>query len=547
MTVQVQVKDLALGMFVAELDRPWLDTPFLLQGFLLDNEADLAELRRLCKFVMIEPASSSPTALARLSMPATTKTGASPAIQRAPSTTAPKIIITSAESTKKKPSLFNNLGTSPKEDTDQKAVSAQRPVRAAEPTIVYYKDVAPKPKRSIWEKVDSPSDPAHAQSAHLAADQSDLGALFGSSGTKPKRPGLFKQLLSTLRSKSDDKDDSITETDNTGVDAPESRPLVRIADNRVVLDADLTKAKEIHLRSREMIRDVVDDLRRDRKVDLDKVNEVVDSMVDSVGNNPDALLWLTKLKSRDSYAYDHGIDVAIYLLAFGRHLGYPKDKMRILGVSGLMQDIGKLRVREELLGKSGKLTAEEFDEVKYHVNHSIDILRETSDIPREVLAVVAQHHERLDGSGYPRRLKGDQINSFASMAGIVDSFEALVSQRPYAEAISSHQALQQLNRWKGTSFHEALTEQFIQCIGIFPVGSLVELNTGDVAVVIGQNKIRRLKPKVMLLLDPNKEAYPYPSTLDLLSNPLADDKTPYQIKRDLPTGAYGIDPQEFYL
>ncbi len=547
MTDKVQVKDLALGMFVAELDRPWLDTPFLLQGFLLDNEADLAELRRLCKFVIIDPATSSPTALARLAIPAMPKSSTSPAIQRAPSTTEPKVIITSAEATKKKPSLFSNLGTPLKEETAPSAGSGQRPVRTTEPTVIYYKDAEPKPKRSIWEKVDSPIDPARAQSFHLAAGQSDLSTLFGSNNNQPKRPGLFKQILSTLRSKSEEKEDGATEAHAGSVDAPESRPLVQIADNRVVLHADLTEAKRIHLRSREMIRDVVEDLRRDRKVDLDKVNEVVDSMVESVGNNPDALLWLTKLKSRDSYAYDHGIDVAIYLLAFGRHLGYPKDKMRILGVSGLMQDIGKLRVREELLGKSGKLTAAEFDEVKYHVNHSIDILRETQDIPREVLAVVAQHHERLDGSGYPRRLKGDQINSFASMAGIVDSFEALVSQRPYAEAISSHQALQQLNRWKGSSFHEALTEQFIQCIGIFPVGSLVELNTGDVAVVIGQNKIRRLKPKVMLLLDPNKEAYPYPSTLDLLTNPLADDKTPYQIKRDLPTGAYGIDPQEFYL
>ena len=253
------------------------------------------------------------------------------------------------------------------------------------------------------------------------------------------------------------------------------------------------------------------------------------------------------MKSRDSYAYDHGIDVAVYMLAFGRHLGYPKDKLRILGVSGLMQDIGKLRVSEEILAKSGKLSVEEFEEVKVHVHHSVDILRETADIPKEVLMVVAQHHERLDGSGYPRRLKGDQIYSFAAMSGIVDSFEALVSQRPYAEAISTHQALQQLNRWKGTSFHEALTEQFIQCIGIFPVGSLVELNTGDVAVVIGQNKVRRLKPKVMLLLDPDKQAYQYPSTLDLINDPMSSYKTPYQIKRDLPTGAYGIDPQEFYL
>lgn len=544
MTVKVQVKDLALGMFVAELDRPWLDTPFLLQGFLLDNAEDLAQIRLLCQFVMVDPVNSSPTAVARLSIPMA-KADASAAASRGHSSTEPQVIITGG-AVKKKPSLFDNLSSSSKNQKTAK-IPTPRPLRQVEPTVIYYKDSQQRPKRSIWEKVEGPSGQNQAQSANLAAGQSDLKGLFSGGGNEPKRPGLFKQILSTILAKSEEKDEAANAPATSAGDIPENRPLVRIAENKVVLDADLTQAKEIHLRSREMIRDVVDDLRRDHKIDIEKVNEVVESMVESVGNNPDALLWLTKLKSRDSYAYDHGIDVAIYLLAFGRHLGYPKDKMRILGISGLMQDIGKLRVKEELLAKSGKLTQAEFEEMKYHVNHSIDILRETKDIPREVLATVSQHHERLDGSGYPRHLKGDQISAFASMAGIVDSFEALVSQRPYADAISSHQALQQLNRWKGTSFHEALTEQFIQCIGIFPVGSLVELNTGDVAVVIGQNKIRRLKPKVMLLLDPSKEAYPYPATLDLISNPLADDKTPYQIKRDLPTGAYGIDPQEFYL
>jgi HD-GYP domain-containing protein (c-di-GMP phosphodiesterase class II) len=270
-------------------------------------------------------------------------------------------------------------------------------------------------------------------------------------------------------------------------------------------------------------------------------------MVDSVGRNPDALLWLTKLKTQDSYAYDHGIDVAIYMLAFGRHLGYPKESLHILGMSGLMQDIGKLKVRAEVLNKATKLSAAEFEEVKYHVNHSLEILRTTVDIPKDVLHVVSQHHERHDGSGYPRGLHGDQIHTYAYMAGIVDCFEALVSERPYAAAVSTHQALQQLNRWKGSSFHEALTEQFIQCIGIFPVGSLVELNTGDVAVVVGQNKIRRLKPKVMLLLDPGKQAYKYPIMLDLINDPVGTSEIPYQIKRDLPSGAYGIDPREYYL
>ena len=539
MTVKVAVKDLTMGMFVAELDRPWLDTPFLLQGFILDNDEDLAQIQRLCNFVYIDAATSTPAAVAKLPMP---KPNADSEADRPRLMTAndPQIIITSIEAAKK-PSLFAGLGKQSGNAGDDRA----QPSRSAsgEPVITYYKDAPNRPKRAIWQKATAAQTSETDEESALNGDPS---IITSQQKTAPKRPGLFKQILSTLRSKT--QPDEPEQEAAVGLrDTYTSKPLIRIADNKVVLEADLLEAKEVHLKSREIIRDVVEDLRRDRPVNIEKINEVIDEMVDSVGNNPDALLWLTKLKSRDSYAYDHGIDVAVYMLAFGRHLGYPKERLRILGVSGLMQDIGKLRVREEILAKSGRLSPEEFEEMKVHVSHSVDILRKTSDIPHEVIAVVGQHHERLDGSGYPRRLKGDQIDSLASMAGIVDSFEALVSHRPYAEAISTHQALQQLNRWKGTSFHEALTEQFIQCIGIFPVGSLVELNTGDVAVVVGQNKVRRLKPKIMLLLDPDKQAYQYPSTLDLITDPMSSDKSPYMIKRDLPTGAYGIDPQEFYL
>ncbi len=530
-----------MGMFVAELDRPWLDTPFLLQGFILDNDEDLAHIQRLCNFVLVDPATSTPAAIAKLALPKP-KAGADGERPRLKTASAPQVIITSIE-TAKKPSLFSGLG----KKSDDPTPSREQPVRAArpasDPVVTYYKDAPKRPKRPIWQKAEA-SGPTGSIGEPGQAGDPDL--IISPQKDTPKRPGLFKQILTTLRSKSPQAEEAREESSGEA-DPAENKPLIRIAENKVVLETDLLEAKEVHLKSREMIRDVVEDLRRDRPIDIEKVNEVIDEMVESVGNNPDALLWLTKLKSRDTYAYDHGIDVAVYMLAFGRHLGYPKDKLRVLGLSGLMQDIGKLRVNEQILAKSGKLSDEEFEEVKVHVHHSVDILRQTNDIPREVLMVVAQHHERLDGSGYPRRLKGDQIYSFAAMAGIVDSFEALVSQRPYAEAISTHQALQQLNRWKGTSFHEALTEQFIQCIGIFPVGSLVELNTGDVAVVIGQNKVRRLKPKVMLLLDPDKQAYQYPSTLDLINDPMSSDRTPYQIKRDLPTGAYGIDPQEFYL
>jgi HD-GYP domain-containing protein (c-di-GMP phosphodiesterase class II) len=529
-----------MGMFIAELDRPWLDSPFLLQGFILDNEEDLARIRHLCQFVLVDPANSTVAAVAKLPLPPPTKAGPPSASPRSKNLIE-SLIITSDDGGTKKP-----LGNRVQGEKLNERTTLER-IPPSDPTIIYYKDAPSAPKRSLWQKVEASDVRFEAGSSALAEDMSDLNPQFTTSKTAKKRPGLFKQILSTLLAKHQDEEFPDSASPITASGETQNKPLIRIAENKVVQETELTEAKGIHLRSREMIRDVVEDLRRDHHIDLDKVNEVVDAMVDSIGNNPDALLWLTKLKSRDSYAYDHGIDVAIYLLAFGRHLGYPKDKLRVLGVAGLMQDIGKLRIREEILARSGKLTAEEYEEVKIHVNHSIDILKETSDIPDEVLTVVSQHHERLDGSGYPQGLKGDQIYPVACMSGIVDSFEALVSHRPYAEAISTHQALQQLNRWKGSSFHEALTEQFIQCIGIFPVGSLVELNTGDVAVVIGQNKVRRLKPKVMLLLDPDKKAYPYPATLDLINDPLGDDKTPFLIRRDLPTGAYGIDPREFYL
>jgi HD-GYP domain-containing protein (c-di-GMP phosphodiesterase class II) len=529
--VKVLVKDLKPGMFVAELDRPWLDTPFLLQGFLLDNNEDMAEIRRLCRHVFVDPDRSAPGAVHHLPKPAATEAGANPTETLMGSVIRHEVHAKPVRGDGGEQSKAPRAPGSPERQP--------RSGSAAEHLIIYEqqrqraRNLADPTKSRKWE-VDM-------------ALPLDTVASLPTKEQGPKKAGLLKGLMETLRGRVEE------ETPPEPPKAPEelqlvyARPLVRVDGYRVVHDEELLIAKEIHARTKELIRGIVEDIRRDRQLDLEKASDVVDEMVESVNRSPDALMWLTKLKSRDSYAYDHGIDVAIHMVAFGRHLGFPKETLHILGLAGLMQDIGKLRLPEELLRKPGKLTSNEFVEMQSHVGHSIEILRQTRDLPVLVLDTVSQHHERLDGSGYPARLQGDKISTFGAMAGIVDSYEALTSDRPYAPAMSTHQALQQLHRWKSAVFHDGLTDQFIQCIGIFPVGSLIELNTGDVAVVVAQNKIRRLKPKIMLVLDPEKKAYRHPAMLELIYDPKSADDVPYQIKRDLPVGAYNIDPQEYYL
>jgi putative nucleotidyltransferase with HDIG domain len=303
----------------------------------------------------------------------------------------------------------------------------------------------------------------------------------------------------------------------------------------------------VHDKAKDLIANMMEELKKNRMPDVEKVKETVDGMVDSIVRNPDALLWLTKLKTKDSYTYGHSIDVSIYLASFGRHLGLPKDDLNMLGMAGMLQDIGKIRLPQEILEKNQRLTPEELEIVKSHVGESMKILTETPGVPKQVLNIVANHHERFDGTGYPRKLQGEAIGMYASMAAIVDTFEAMTSERPYSKAMTAQEALRTMHGWKDKTFEKTLVEQFIQCVGIYPVGSLVELNTGDIGIVIAQNRVRRLQPRIMLLMDGLKEKYKTPISLDLLTEPVAYGNTVYQIKKSLPPNSHGIDPREYYL
>jgi HD-GYP domain-containing protein (c-di-GMP phosphodiesterase class II) len=299
------------------------------------------------------------------------------------------------------------------------------------------------------------------------------------------------------------------------------------------LQDEIPAAREAHERTRAVVDQIVADIRADKPIELRKVQDAVLSMVESVVRNANGLMWLARLKARDATAYDHSLTVAVYLLSFGRHLGLPKGLLETLGTAGLMQDLGKLRLPSALLEKRTPLTVGEFDTLKSHVQHSVAILEASSSASPVLLETVAQHHERYDGSGYPQGLSGEAISMLGAMAGIVDTYVAMISARPYRAAAFPQEVLQKLYRWRGTLFNPDLVEKFIQCIGIFPVGSLVELNTGEIAIVMAHSQIRRLKPRIMLILDPGRQPYGAPIVLDLIRNPLAPGGEPYRIVRGL--------------
>ena len=306
-------------------------------------------------------------------------------------------------------------------------------------------------------------------------------------------------------------------------------------------------AAKIHANAEKVVDELVADIQADRLPELEKAEDAVGIMSESITRNPDAMMWLTRLKGVDAYTYDHGLNVSIYLMAFGRHIGLPQDQIRLLGTAGLLQDIGKMKLPRDVLEKKGKMTSSEYELTKSHVQIGLDMIQQSKHTSPLIHDIVAQHHERHNGSGYPKGSSGDSISMYGAIAGIADVYAAITSSRPYAQPLSPQDALSQLFSWRGSVFSERLVEEFIQAIGIFPVGSLVELNTGEVAVVVAQNRARRLKPRILLVLDHNKQAYTSPIMLDMTFEPPTSNGDPYRIVRGLRIDMHEVDPREQYL
>lgn len=397
MKKKIPVEELQFGMYVGELDRPWIGTPFLYQGFVVRTPRELEDLKKYCREVYI--------------------------------------------------------------DTEKAEVAGARPAAG--------------------------------------------GAIAGLPGT--------------------------------------GRVLHR---ESVAVESEWPKARDALHSASAALDEVFDSVRAGRLLDSSQARSAVGHMTQSMLRNPDALMLFAAMRRRGGYQLERAMDVSVYMIAFARFLGMDESDVERAGLVGLLQDIGMLDLPPAMLQKVTRLEPAEFKIIRGHVARGREILTGASGLPAEVAQLAALHHERYDGSGYPAGLKGDALGVIGAMAGIVDTFDALTVKRPYAEAMSPSNALNLLSRMRGRAFHPRLVEQFIRCIGYFPVGSIVELNTGEVGVVVAQNAEQRLQPKVMVVRDPRGQPLRPQKFLNLAKLPKASEDEPYRIRRTLEFGRAGVSVAE---
>lgn len=399
---KIDSKELQLGMYVAKLDRPWLETAFPFQGFSITTQAELQELERLCRHVYIDEEKSEPS---------------------------------------------------------------------FQPTRL--------------------STPQHSRA----------GAEIAAHG----RPMHFKPVEEEI---------------------PAARALCQQAEKRISA--------------------MMQDTRLGKDLDIEEAKSLVNELIESITRNPDALVLLGTIKGIDMEAEAHAINTCILSLTFGRYLGIPRAQLEELGIAALLHDIGEAHIPAELLRKKGLKTAEEAKQLQRHAELGAEILRKTRGIPASAAEVAYAHHEQVNGKGYPRGLKGDELSLFARIVAIVDVYDR-VTCSSNGRALPSTEALRYLYQYRDQFFDADLTEQFIQCLGIYPVGSVVELATGEVGIVISIPPESHLFPRLLLVRDKDKQAYLPPRIMNLVQFTTHDDATRYAISHVLASDAYGIDLRAYML
>lgn len=279
-------------------------------------------------------------------------------------------------------------------------------------------------------------------------------------------------------------------------------------------DEEIKEAQRLRGEAELLVREFLHNARGGKDIDTGKVVEAVGRMVDSVFRNQDALTSLARLKSFDDYTFAHCVNVCILSLALGRQMGMEKAALEDLGTGAILHDIGKMLVPDKVLNKPGKLTDEEFTIMKTHAELGGDMLS-GAKIGEAAMLVALQHHERFDGSGYYRGLAKSDIHIFARITAVADVYDAMTSKRVYQTGIVPEEALKRLYLMRGTHFQPEIVERLIICLGIYPIGTFVELNTGELAIVKMVNRSHPMQPIIQLLSDRKKTPLKTPQVADL--------------------------------
>lgn len=269
---------------------------------------------------------------------------------------------------------------------------------------------------------------------------------------------------------------------------------------KITAQEEMGAAKIAFSEAESFIANMMGSAKMGQHVELELVNPVINKLCDSILRNSNALLGLSRIRSMDQYTFEHSVSFSVLMMSFAKSMGKSKHFIRLVGIGGLLHDIGKTMTPEHILNKPGKLTAEEFVIMQQHVVHSRLILEKTKDLSQVSMDIAVMHHEKFDGNGYPRGLKGDQISLAGQMSAVVDVYDALTAERCYHKGREPAEALKYLLKAAGTHFNPILVHQFIQSVGIYPAGSLVLLNNGFLATVV-EVKENMLKPIVEIFLN----------------------------------------------
>ncbi|MBC7416185.1 MAG: DUF3391 domain-containing protein [Herminiimonas sp.] len=533
--IRMPATQLQIGLFVSDLDCGWQGTPFLLEGLLLSSKDEIALIQSLSPRVTVDPTRSE--------------------IDRFPAVYLETIYEPAVAPVKK-------AGAPRQVEQDMVIAESSGGARAWLQQFLEGIDaLLSSVRRGASGKVQ-PVDPSRAAGLQMAAStgvtSSEKAQLFPRyldavyvADAAPAK-SIWRQRLAAWF---DEMRRSLNpDTAKPRAVAPIERPdfipdnfdLVRYPDSEPTIPGIPKALAACEMSVQALIR-IARDIRTNGTIDMGSLQSAADTLAENMISRPATMLLAARMRDENDRIYQHGLGVAIYLTMLGRYLGFQREPLAELATIGMLLDLGKMDLDQELLDKPGALDAEEQKVMQAHVDIGVGKLRAGGVRSELVLRAIADHHERVDGLGYPNGRSSDDLTIYGKMAAIADGFVAMVGPRPYAPTMSTYEALRALFAEAGTRWHAPLVEQFVQSIGVFPVGSLIELASGEIAIVVEDNRFRRLEPKILVLTDRDKKQIKEPWSMDMMQHNFSIAPESVRILNGLPDGAHGVNFREYYL